>query len=318
MEINPDIIQSQFEVSEAQHYQSGTGSYRQVDQNFEVLLGHDSGFDHIAFQIEAEESSWVARTSSIDVRSTTIEGLGAGWESGSYILRYPSAIREAMQPFVIEIIESTDYGNISESLELIIERWIQYWRSQGPMGREQQMGLFGELSVLEKLISSGNDDVVENWTGPEGRLHDFEFPSSHIEVKTTGDSESPLKISSFNQLRPCDPPLFLVMVQVSFEPGRTLPGRIGEIREMLSPNTSPREEFDSKLELARYDDDHAVFYQTEYGEPLYRFVQITPSTDVLHEDRLDRPVGGLVDLLWSLDPRTIQFGVIDDDFWSNL
>ncbi|MEL0101229.1 MAG: PD-(D/E)XK motif protein [Euryarchaeota archaeon] len=313
MEFEPHIIQTQFEVSEAQFQNSGRESYRRLNENIEVLLGHDSGFDHIAFQVVMGHSSWVERTSSLDVRSTSIIGLGESWESGAYIIRYPSENREDMRQFVIDIIHLTDYQNPIESTELIIERWIQIWRNREPLGREQQMGLFGELSVLEKLLVAGNDDAVENWTGPERATHDFEFASRHIEVKTTGTSEPILDISSFNQLRPCNPTLYLVMVQMEIESGETLPGLIANVRDLLNPNS--QELFERKLELARYNDDHAIRYQTEYGTPIFSVVQINSTIDVLHEDRLDNPVRGLVDLQWSLDASTLPFEGIDDNFW---
>ena len=158
MRFEPGIIQTQFEVSEAQFQNSGRESYRRLNENIEVLLGHDSGFDHIAFQVVVGHTSWVERTFSLDVRSTSINGLGESWESGAYIIRYPSENREDMRQFVIDIIHLTDYQYPIESTELIIERWIQIWRNREPLGREQQMGLFGELSVLEKLLVAGNDD----------------------------------------------------------------------------------------------------------------------------------------------------------------
>ena len=313
MEFEPNIIQTQFEVSEAQFQNSGRESYRILNENIEILLGHDSGFDHIAFQVVMRHTSWVARTTLLDVRSSSIIGLGEIWESGAYIIRYPSENREDMRQFVIDIVNLTDYQNPIESTEEIIERWVQIWRNREPLGREQQMGLFGELSVLEKLLIGGNDDAVENWTGPERATHDFEFTSRHIEVKTTGTSEPMLSISSFNQLRPCDPTLYLVMVQIEIEPGETLPRLIANIRDLINPNS--QELFETKLELARYNDDHAIRYQTEYGIPIFSVVQINSTIDVLHEDRLDNPVRGLVDLQWSLDASTLPFEEIEDNFW---
>lgn len=313
MEFEPDIIETQFEVSEAQFQSNGRESYRRLNENIEVLLGHDSGFDHIAFQVVIEHTSWVERTSSLDVRSTSIHGLGEVWESGAYIIRYPSANRAEMRQFVIDIIHLTDYLNPIESSELIIERWIQFWRNREPLGREQQMGLFGELSVLEKLLVAGNDDAVENWTGPERATHDFEFDSRHIEVKTTGTYEPILDISSLNQLRPYNPTLYLVLVQMEIGAGETLPKLIANIRDLVDPNS--QELFETKLELARYNDDHAIRYQTEYGTPIFSAVQIDSTIDVLHEDRLDNPVRGLVDLRWALDASTIPFEEIGDNFW---
>ena len=315
MRFEPGIIQTQFEVSEAQFQNSGRESYRGLNENIGVLLGHDSGFDHIAFQVVMEHTSWVERTSSLDVRSTSISGLDEDWESGAYIIRYPSANRENMLQFVIDLIHSIDYQNPIDSSEQIIERWIKIWRSREPLGKEKQMGLFGELSVLEKLLVAGNDFAVENWRGPERATHDFEFTSRHIEVKTTGTSDPILHISSLEQLRPCEPTLYLVMVQIEIEQGQTLPGLIANIRDLINPNS--QELFETKLELARYNDDHAIRYQTEYGNPKFSVVQINSTIDVLHQERLDSPVRGLVDLQWSLDASTLPFIDVEVDFWLN-
>ncbi|MGA7178151.1 MAG: PD-(D/E)XK motif protein [Thiobacillaceae bacterium] len=68
-------------------------------------------------------------------------------------------------------------------------------------GRERMLGLFGELIVMERLGAAiGFDRSVENWTGPDRGLHDFELAGEAIEVKTTSGSAGLMHITGLDQL----------------------------------------------------------------------------------------------------------------------
>tara|TARA_A100000171_G_scaffold30037_1_gene28260 strand:+ start:4759 stop:5787 length:1029 start_codon:yes stop_codon:yes gene_type:complete len=85
---------------------------------------------------------------------------------------------------------------------------------------EQELGLFGELVVLERLASTA-PDAVRDWTGPLGERWDFKGPHGAIEVKTTRDRDfAAVAIASLDQLEPPKTaPLHLVSIAAELDSG---------------------------------------------------------------------------------------------------
>ena len=315
MPINSEIIKIQFEVSESQFGQTQTESYRPVGLENRILVGHEQGFDHVAFICHEKLTSWYSKTSQLDARIKSISGLGQVWESGAYVLRYPSNFREQMQDYVYELINSVNLEALVQSSDKIIEKYVKIWRNTSVLGLSEQMGLFGELWILEKLMLANNPEIVHRWTGPEGATHDFELETCHLEIKTTSINNSNLKISSLNQLRPSNPDLYLVVVNLDQGNGRTLSQQIEIIHELMGQDVEMQTEFLRKLEIARYNEAHSPRYISEYEVIEPKFILIDSNTDVLHEDRFDSPIRSLSDLKWTLDTTTMPLELLTDDFW---
>jgi len=65
-----------------------------------------------------------------------------------------------------------------------------YW-STYTLSREIQVGLFGELYILEKVAKTiGWKKALNSWEGPDRGLHDFVFKNTLLEIKTT-ESDPP-------------------------------------------------------------------------------------------------------------------------------
>lgn len=77
-------------------------------------------------------------------------------------------------------------------LTLLVDR-LEHWRalfeSYSPAGlsAEAQWGLFGELWFLRKRLTETTDATrcLTGWTGPTGAVHDFQWPTVAVEVKTS-------------------------------------------------------------------------------------------------------------------------------------
>lgn len=98
-------------------------------------------------------------------------------------------------------------------------------RKPGRLSREQAQGLYAEIQVLVRLIEAGisAENVLISWKGPfskEGRgLHDFTFPNGRgLEVKSSHQPATEVRISSANQLLPDDQPLDLLVLPVETVP----------------------------------------------------------------------------------------------------
>lgn len=68
---------------------------------------------------------------------------------------------------------------------------------------EREVGLFGELTVVDCLISAlGGLRAVATWRGPDGDEHDFDLGSGDLEVKSTLSEKRVHWIGSLSQLEP--------------------------------------------------------------------------------------------------------------------
>jgi hypothetical protein len=172
---------------------------------------------------------------------------------------------------------------------------IRAWQSfmskppRGVLGPEAELGLVGELVVLESLLDAGlsADAAVEAWQGPLDGLQDFAFDAGAIEVKASlAATGFPARISSLEQLDDhLVRPIFLAAVRAVLQnAGETLPGRIARIRERLGP---ARARFDMRLLHAGYDDAFEDGYTRRFSVPDLRLLRV--GDDVPRLTRTETP-----------------------------
>jgi hypothetical protein len=94
-------------------------------------------------------------------------------------------------------------------------------RQLSKLSREDEVGLFGELIVLQYFGSQGSlDEAVNAWRGPDREEHDFVLTHEDIEVKTTTSEQRVHRISSISQLSAVgDRPLSLISIQITPKDG---------------------------------------------------------------------------------------------------
>lgn len=89
----------------------------------------------------------------------------------------------------------------AKALHRVLDRWKALFQTQGaPLGPEQLAGLFGELTVLNRLLEK-DGSAHRFWHGPKGHRHDFRAAATAIEVKasTAGEGRRP-RIHGIDQL----------------------------------------------------------------------------------------------------------------------
>ena len=109
------------------------------------------------------------------------------------------------------------------------------------MQENKQLGLFGELSLLNDLYLSNlkPDQAINAWVGPETHEQDFSFENVLCEVKTSRASkDSRIQISSIEQLDPISGDIILVHQTVSVSDenkprSETLNGLVEKITAIL-------------------------------------------------------------------------------------
>ncbi|MDX3756354.1 PD-(D/E)XK motif protein [Streptomyces sp. AK02-04a] len=79
--------------------------------------------------------------------------------------------------------------NPVKALYRVLDRWKALFHAHGtPLGPEQIAGLFGELTILNRMLEK-DSSAHRLWRGPEGHRHDFAAGSTAIEVKTSASGE---------------------------------------------------------------------------------------------------------------------------------
>jgi hypothetical protein len=125
---------------------------------------------------------------------------------------------------VLETVEAMPDTPL-KALYRVLNRWKALFQPQRALlGPEQIAGLFGELTVLNRLLMQ-ESSAYRLWRGPEGHRHDFAGVNLAIEVKsaTHGDARRP-RIHGLSQLeRPESGDLWLAWYRIE----RVVEGGLG-------------------------------------------------------------------------------------------
>lgn len=159
-------------------------------------------------------------------------------------------------------------------LRLVIDRIYAWQRFLGKakvliLTKEQEIGLWGELYVLNQLIDMGVSPglLCKVWKGPERYSQDFLHETIAIEVKTcTHKLLNQVRISSLEQLdSSVFQKLFLICNQLDVDAslGKDLPSLIVEIQEKIL-NDAQKMQFHNKLIEYGFIDEYSTFYESPY------------------------------------------------------
>ena len=136
---------------------------------------------------------------------------------------------------------------------------------------QEQQGLYGELSFLQKLICSPMDKVcsVNYWVGPNMAPQDFQSDFWAVEVKTISANMFPnVSINGELQLDETTiETLFLFNLVVEIVPidGKSLPELVNEIRNSLNDDPNALNLFENKLiYYGYYDIDVDAYKERRY------------------------------------------------------
>lgn len=180
----------------------------------------------------------------------------------------------AMVSDVLQAILATGSGDHSRELRVFLGRiraWQEFMRKGAvPLSAENEVGLVGELTVLEKMLEVGMapETAINAWNGPLDGLRDFELGFGAIEVKTTVASAGLVaKIGSLEQLDDTNcKPIFLGAVKYALtESGQTLPEKISAIRTQLESDPITLSEFDDRVLAAGYMPAHSPQYHRRFS-----------------------------------------------------
>jgi len=153
----------------------------------------------------------------------------------------------------------------------VVERWRELTAVRRALSADEQLGLYGELAVLETLTGKYGPGAIEAWTARVGDIpgrHDFRIGTIDLEVKSTRGPRRRHVIHGLRQLEPAEGhELFLVSLQfesAGLGGGHSLPERVNRIRKALVGAEDALRLFADKLEAAGYRDCDAAYYRARY------------------------------------------------------
>ncbi|MFE7629851.1 PD-(D/E)XK motif protein [Kocuria sp. NPDC057446] len=156
---------------------------------------------------------------------------------------------------------------LARALAVALERHQDVLSTRGALPVEAEVGLFGELLLLDHAIRVyGAVEAVSSWQGPLGEEHDFTLPGTYLEVKTTIGETRRHVIHGLGQLVPSAGglPLHLVSVQLTrtnHHDGQALPGIVAALRASAAAVVFDLEE---RLAGTGWRDEDADLYTTAW------------------------------------------------------
>lgn len=95
-------------------------------------------------------------------------------------------------------------GSVKSVLNEVVNEWRQLLAVlKNPLTSNQIIGIFGELVVLEILVTEHGNQALDWWYGSDFMRHDFSCNTGNLEIKTTTDLGShSVTIHGLDQLDP--------------------------------------------------------------------------------------------------------------------
>ena len=182
-------------------------------------------------------------------------------------IRIDAKNRARISQFYEDLCLGYDSTATEESVWSVIEDWAEIFKKINVkrMSNEEEIGLFGELVVFEKLMQF-HEEILDHWKGPSGGLHDFiDEGNWDLEVKTSLNPNPIVKIHPIHQLEPISEPFHLVVVKLkSDREGMSLPEKIDQIRtKLIHPNLVNK--FDNLLLEVEYRDSDIDKYKRKFN-----------------------------------------------------
>jgi hypothetical protein len=159
----------------------------------------------------------------------------------------------------------------SAAFRTAIQGWQDFAARRAVLTDEQQLGLFGELLVLEGMMADRGVSAVDAWIG-RGQSgparHDFRLGRTDLEIKTTRSATRRHVIHGAEQLVPAaGHQLYLLSLRLEASGavgGRSLPAQVSRLRNRLSDNEKSRDLFEQKLWSAQYRDEDAFLFNEHF------------------------------------------------------
>lgn len=191
----------------------------------------------------------------------------------------------AMACDVVGALDDSAAAGASEAklLRVFIGRvgaWQEFMRKGSQaLSPEAEIGLVGELTLLEAIIDAGVPLAVaiESWVGPLDGVQDFALGTGALEVKATLSATGfPARIGSLEQLDDSTrQPLFLAGACLrQTVTGLSLPDWVAAMREAAKDDAEAFRLLSERLIAAGYFDAHAERYARRFSLVETRVIEV--------------------------------------------
>ena len=221
-------------------------------------------------------------------------------------------------PFISELI-CKDLSNPLEALNETLKEWREFWTGKrARLSKQEQVGLFGELLTLSKLVENAGSKTVNNWGGPMDWLHDFESEKIDLEIKTTTTQPDTVHISKISQLAPMEGNKELHLIIIGLEKGEdlTLPKMVMKCRAQLT-EAPEIEQFEKTLSASGYRDSDNHHYSSTYSVSFIKYIKLQTVLQSLSH-LCDRNAGTVENIRYNLLTHAMDTVNLDSDLWLNF
>lgn len=180
----------------------------------------------------------------------------------------------SMAEDILNMLQKIKYFSDDKTFTSVLTRinaWQDFMKKnkEGILSQEEEIGLFGELIILEELTKHNisPNEAIDCWQGPLDKIQDFYLNNGGIEVKTTMSKKGfEVSISSLEQLdNTLIAPLFLIGVRLNLhESGSTLTNLIIKLKERWSPDLEALEKLNIKLLHAGFYEEFSKEYKRTF------------------------------------------------------
>jgi hypothetical protein len=193
-----------------------------------------------------------------------------------------------------------------------VKLWKTFFESTGQgLSRERQIGLFGELDILEQLIVGKGPEVIQYWKGPNRAAQDFQFEFIALEVKSTiNEYKTSVEISNMQQLDKVNRnKLYLGFIRYETfqERGISLSALIDRIALLIS-NTRWADMFEEKLLEQGYYSQEASRYKIRYIRRETLFFDVVDSFPKLIRQTIPNAI---IEVSYSIDLKQCSNYAVD-------
>lgn len=213
-----------------------------------------------------------------------VEHMEASTTSWIALVRHEAAERDLFLKMALDVLQTLSGVPQQYAFYIFLERiraWQRFMSKSASelLGIEAQIGLFGELEVLGRLLDAGVEptEALRGWAGPLGKPHDFQFARGALEVKSSvSKNDFVVHIASLAQLDDLGiGALFLVALRLTPNTeGHTLPAQVMHVRQKLTTASVALALFNSLLLSLGYLDEDSGKYNYSWSVSEVRLLPI--------------------------------------------
>jgi len=243
----------------------GQQRVHRISRSPQIEVFGDGINDRIGIWLELTGNANIPEQAS-RLASVSINRVTRGEKSFLEIVSLSSAINRQFYLFVIAVADRILESNqiASEAVALELESFAALLQEKLFLSIERQLGLLGELLVLDRMIATDGPKATKAWIGPRGEPHDFRVGNHEFEVKSTSGTRRIHTINNLTQLA-ASPDCSLFILSVLLGPagkdsGFSLAMKVEATQLLLKDSHDCGKLFMDNLELAGYSSrDHSQY-----------------------------------------------------------